>query len=196
MWSTDCAQPNWSRHRRHGIENKRAYKCNSTGAAQSQDASDGVTRFYRHDCQSGGYPCATQSRWKMSLEQDFQMSAWASLSWNALDILFLLTASLSNGEPEGGGVRLLWKEGREALSILLSVRLVRCAPLKGYIGWSELEVGRGGWGWGALLSTINFSVFQGAIGAMVDQFIILVDVPDGWMGKRRIKCHFLLSSDP
>ena len=31
----------------------------------------------------------------------------------------------------GGGVRLLWKEGREALSILLSVRLVRCAPLKG-----------------------------------------------------------------
>ena len=125
------------------------------------------------------------------------MSAWASLSWNALDILFLLTASLSNGEPEGwggGGVRLLWKEGREALSILLSVRLVRCAPLKGYIGWSELEVGRGGWR--ALLSTINVSVFQGAIGAMVDQFIILVDVPDGWMGKRRIKCHFLLSSDP
>ena len=42
-------------------------------------------------------------------------------------------------------MRLLWKEGREALSILLSVRLVRCAPLKGYIGWSELEFGRGGW---------------------------------------------------
>ena len=104
--------------------------------------------------------------------------------------------SVQRGTGGGGGVRLLWKEGREALSILLSVRLVRCAPLKGYIGWSELEVGRGGWGWGALLSTINFSVFQGAIGAMVDQFIILVDVPDGWMGKRRIKCHFLLSSDP
>ena len=62
--------------------------------------------------------------------------------------------------------------------------------------FSTLEVGRGGWGWGALLSTINVSVFQGAIGAMVDQFIILVDVPNGWMGKRRIKCHFLLSSDP
>ena len=119
MWSTDCAQPNWSRHRRHGIENKRAYKCNSTGAAQSQDASDGVTRFYRHDCQSGGYPCATQSRWKMSLEQDFQMSAWASLSWNALDILFLLTASLSNGEPEGwgGGGGAFTLEGGEGSSL-------------------------------------------------------------------------------
>lgn len=132
MWSTDCAQPNWSRHRRHGIENKRAYKCDSTGAAQSQDASDGVTRFYRHDCQSGRYSCATQSRWKVSLEQDFQMSECASRSWNALDILFLLTAPLSIGER---GVRLLWKKGREALSILLSVRSVRCA-LKG-LDWVE-----------------------------------------------------------
>ena len=31
---------------------------------------------------------------------------------------------------------------------------------------------------------------------MVDQFIIQGDVLDGWLGKRRIKCHFLLSSDP
>ena len=192
MWSTDCAQPNWSRHRRHGIENKRAYKCNSTGAAQSQDASDGVTRFYRHDCQSGGYPCATQSRWKMSLEQDFQMSAWASLSWNALDILFLLTASLSNGEPEGwggGGAFTLERgEGSSLNTVVSPFSTLRALKGLYWVEWVR--------GWGALLSTINVSVFQGAIGAMVDQFIILVDVPDGWMGKRRIKCHFLLSSDP
>lgn len=31
---------------------------------------------------------------------------------------------------------------------------------------------------------------------MVDQFIIQGDVLDGWLGKRRIKWHFLLSSDP
>ena len=47
-----------------------------------------------------------------------------------------------------------------------------------------------------ILILINFNVFQGAIGAMVDQFIIQGDVLDGWLGKRRIKCHFLLSSDP
>ena len=54
--------------------------------------------------------------------------------------------------------------------------------------------GGGGWGWGALLSIINVSVFQGAIGAMVDQFITLGDVLVDWE-KRRIKCHFLLSPD-
>ena len=42
-----------------------------------------------------------------------------------------LSVQRGTGGVEGGGVRLLWKEGREALSILLSVRLVRCAPLKG-----------------------------------------------------------------
>ena len=90
-------------------------------------------------------------------------------------------------------MRLLWKEGSEALSILLSVRSVRCAR-KG-LHWVERVRGweRGG---EALLRTINFNVFQGAIGAMVDQFIIQGDVLDGWLGKRRIKCHFLLSSDP
>ena len=41
-----------------------------------------------------------------------------------------------------------------------------------------------GGGGGALLPTINVNVFQGAIGAMVDQFIILGDVLDGWLGKR------------
>ena len=56
-----------------------------------------------------------------------------------------LSVQRGTGGVRGGGVRLLWKEGREALSRLLSVRLVRCAPLKGYIGWSELEFGRGGW---------------------------------------------------
>lgn len=152
MWSTDCAQPNWSRHRRHGIENKRAYKCNSTGAAQSQDASDGVTRFYRHDCQSGGYPCATQSRWKMSVEQDFQMSAWASLSWNALDILFLLTASLSNGEPEGwGGGGAFTLEGGEGSSLNTVVSpFSTLRALKGLYwvewvrGWERGVAGGGG----------------------------------------------------
>ena len=91
------------------------------------------------------------------------------------------------------GVRLLWKEGRDALSILLSVRSVRCA-LKG-LHWVERVRGweRGG---EALLRTINFNIFQSAIGAIVDQFIIQGDVLDGWLGKRRIKCHFLLSSDP
>ena len=48
----------------------------------------------------------------------------------------------------------------------------------------------------ALLRTINVNVFQGAIGAVVDQFIIQGDVLDGWLGKRRIKCHFLSSCDP
>ena len=92
-----------------------------------------------------------------------------------------------------GGVRLLWKKGREALSLLLSVRSVRCA-LKG-LHWVERVRGweRGG---EALLRTINFNVFQGAIGAMVDQFIIQGDVLDGWLGKKRIKCHFRLSFDP
>ena len=91
------------------------------------------------------------------------------------------------------GVRLLWKEGRDALSILLSVRSVRCA-LKG-LYWVERVRGweRGG---EALLRTINFNIFQSAIGAIVDQLIIQGDVLDGWLGKRRIKCHFLLSSDP
>ena len=42
-----------------------------------------------------------------------------------------LSVQRGTGGVRGGGVRLLWKEGREALSILLSVRLVRCAPLKG-----------------------------------------------------------------
>lgn len=105
--------------------------------------------------------------------------------------------SVHRGTGGGGGVkrgvRLLWKEGREALSILLSVRSVRCA-LKA-LHWVERVRGweRDG---EALLRTINFNVFQGAIGAMVDQFIIQGDVLDGWLGKRRIKWHFLLSSDP
>lgn len=145
MWSTDCAQPDWSRHWRHGIENKRAYKCNSSGAAQSQDASDGVTRLHRHYCQSGRYPCVAQSRWKMSLELDFQMSAWASRSWNALDILFLLTAPLSiagRGGGEGGGCVYSGRRGGK-LSHYCCQSVQYAAPLKAYTGWNELEVGRG-----------------------------------------------------
>ena len=53
------------------------------------------------------------------------------------------------------------------------------------------RLGEGG---GGVLLTINVSVFQGAIGAMVDQFITLGDVLVDWE-KRRIKCRFLLSPD-
>ena len=47
-----------------------------------------------------------------------------------------------------------------------------------------------GGGGGGLLPTINVSVFQGAIGAMVDQFITLGDVLDGWLGNKANQMPF------
>lgn len=54
----------------------------------------------------------------------------------------------------------------------------------------------GGGGGGGLLPTINGSVFQGAIGAMVDQFITLGDVLDGWLGNKANQMPFSFKLRP
>lgn len=140
MWSTDCAQPNWSRHRRHGIENKRAYKCDSTGAAQSQDASDGVTRLHRHDCQSGRYPCATQEQVENVVRRGF-----SDVSMRLPIMKCFRSVHRGTGRGAGGGEGGCVYSGRRGakLSQYCCQSVQYAAPLKAYTGWNELEVGRG-----------------------------------------------------
>ena len=96
--------------------------------------------------------------------------------------------------PWGGGrwVRLLWKEGRESLSILLLVSSVRCAH-KG-LDWVEWV-----WDWerweGGVVTHNQCQCIWRFYGRYCDRFINLGDVLDGWLGKGRIKCHILISPD-
>ena len=73
----------------------------------------------------------------MSLEQDFSdVSMSLPIIKCSRYFISINGPSVYRGTEVGvKGVRLLWKEGRDALSILLSVCSVRCA-LKGLV-WVE-----------------------------------------------------------
>lgn len=87
---------------------------------------------------------------------------------------------------KGSAFTLEGGEGSSLNTVVSPFSMLR--PQKARLGGVSYRLGGGGGG--GLLPTINVSVFQGAIGAMVDQFITLGDVLDGWLGNKANQMPF------